>query len=410
MLSLLTFALLSAGSPTCEVSELERVEGQHYVLLHDTTERQAAEYVQVLDAAWPEYRGFFEAEPALAEGEKLRVVFTTTKEAFVAALEADGEPVPESGGYYAPGSRTAYLWQQPTIYYTRCLLLHEAAHQYHYLARTQNRSLPLGWYVEGIAEYLCRHRWDGQQLELGVLPLISLKDYAAAALSELGADEALSSAYESGALSRPLSWALVSYLQSEPHRERFAKLRRDLDRGRATPSALRKAFGERDDLVLALTAWLQAEQEPWRQVFNQWEELSSGRVQGQAGANIVSFCRPKEAVTELSAQLEVPEQGPWTGGLLLAQTAPGDYVVAIVFGGERVLVNRLQAGSWTTLLQVPCPERRDPRRLALAASREGERCTLSIEGQALGSFELPGAALGLALQGGRARFCDVAWK
>ena len=410
MPSLPALCLLAAGILLSESPTFDRVEGQHYVLLHDTSEEQAAEFSRVLDAAWPEYRAFFEAEPDLAEGEKLRVIFTTTKAAFVAALEADGEPVPESGGYYAPGSRTAYLWKQPTVYYTRCLLLHEAAHQFHYLARTGNRSIPVGWYVEGVAEYLCRHRWDGEQLALGVVPLISLKDYAAVALAELEAGEDLSSALASGALSRPLSWALVSYLQSAPHRARFAELRRDLDAGRAGPEALGQTFGDHDQLAEALAAWLRGRQESWRQVFNQWEELAPGRIQGQAGPNIVSFCRPKELVQELSARLEVPAKGAWSGGLLLAQNAPDDYVVAIVFSGERLLVNRLRDGSWTTLMQAPCPQRNEAEWLSLAATRDGDRCTLRVEGEEFGPFDLSGAALGLALQGGRARFCDVEWK
>ena len=124
MLSLATLALLTAVALSDESPALRQLEGEHYLLLHDTSEAQAREYSQVLEAAWPKYREFFQAEPELPAGEKLRVVFTTSKQAFVAALEADGEPVPESGGYYAPSSRTAYLWQQPTTYYTRCLLLH----------------------------------------------------------------------------------------------------------------------------------------------------------------------------------------------------------------------------------------------------------------------------------------------
>ena len=76
-------------------------------------------------------------------------------------LLAAGVQPPAAGGYYHPSGRTAYAWRQPTIYFTRCLILHEATHQFHYLARTSNSVSLAFWYAEGLAEFLSRHYWDG---------------------------------------------------------------------------------------------------------------------------------------------------------------------------------------------------------------------------------------------------------
>lgn len=387
-----------------------RVEREHYVLFAEAPASVAEEYADLLEAAWWRFREFFDAEPKLAEGEKLVVRFLATKEAFVAALRADGQPVPESGGYYSPANRTAYLWRQPTRYYSRCLLLHEAAHQFHFLSRTGNRSVPCGWYVEGLAEYLCRHRWDGERVELGVRPLISLKDYSAAAAGELAAGADLGAEIEADRLSRPLSYALVRFLLDGANAAKFRRVMDRFDRGDPSAALLYRTFGPPKKLAARLTEWLVGEQEPWSQVFNQWEEVSPGRIRGESGPNIVSFCRPKAAVARLSATLEVPAGPEWTAGLLLARDGPDDYTVAILFSGKVVRVNRRKDGKWISLATAACPPAGPDGTLRLAAAREGGTVRFSIGDAEIGRFELPGEQLGLALQGGIAVFRHVEWE
>ena len=50
------------------------------------------------------------------------------------------------------------------------LLLHELVHQWQDAVET-NGGLPV-WYVEGLAEGLSRHHWDGACLQLRVRPLL----------------------------------------------------------------------------------------------------------------------------------------------------------------------------------------------------------------------------------------------
>lgn len=406
-----TIAFLALCLATAAADETAvRVEREHYVLFAQAPADVAEEYADVLEAAWWRFREFFDAEPKLPEDGKLVVRLLATKEAFVAALRADGQPVPDSGGYYSPANRTAYLWRQPTRYYSRCLLIHEAAHQFHFLSRTGNRSVPCGWYVEGLAEYLCRHRWDGKRLDLGRLPLVSLKDYAAAAAGELAAGADLGAQIGADRLSRPLSWALVRYLLDGANASRFRRLMDRFDRGGPSAALLYRTFGSPKKLAARLTEWIAAEQEPWSQVFNQWEEIAPGAVRGESGPNVVSFCRPKAAATRISATFRPPEGPEWTAGLLLARDGPDDYTVGIVFHGKIVRVNRRKDGKWTPLASAKCPAPGPDGAYRLAAARDGGKVRFSIGDTEIGAFELPGEQLGLALQGGVVVFRKVAWE
>src|ERR1017187_7201487 len=92
---------------------------------------------------------------------RLSVGVYATQERWAAALQADRQYVPlGAGGYYAPFTRKAYLWVQPSTYFTRQVLLHECTHQFHWLVATGNLAPSALWYTEGIAEYFGMHNWD----------------------------------------------------------------------------------------------------------------------------------------------------------------------------------------------------------------------------------------------------------
>ncbi len=412
---LLTAGGPAAAAPVAAAAPSATVESAHYRVTVEGTEAEADEVAKVLEAAWPLYRDFFGAEPKLAEGERLGVFVAATVEGFRARLTADGITPPAAGGYYSPGNRTAYLWRQPTIYYSRCLLLHEAAHQFHYLARTGNRALPMGWYVEGIAEYLCRHTWDGERLAVGVLPTLSLEDYAAAARREAAGDAgALASRLAKGDLSRPLMWALFRWLRHGAEEKKRANLPRlcdKLDRGAAGDDLLWKAFGSPPRVAEALVAYLETEQEPWTPVFNEWEGIGPGRIRGVAPPPIVSFCRVKAEVRRLAASLQVPAEGDWRGGLLLDYAGNADYVVAMSTpDGTVTVARRTDAAGWQTLGAVKFPPPAPGQPLPFVAERGEGGVRLRVAGRDAGHYPLAARSMGLALQGCDLRFADVAWE
>ncbi len=171
--------------PVAVVDEGTRVVATtvHYRLEAEADAARASEWARLLEASYAQQITIFDG--ALTPASlPLRVKVFRDAASFRAGLSADGiGAVGEAGGYYEPSNETAYLAVQPTRYYTQVLLVHEAVHQIHDLTRAAP-SLPF-WYIEGIAEALSRHDWDGRCARLATRPLLSQEDTPLAARTEL---------------------------------------------------------------------------------------------------------------------------------------------------------------------------------------------------------------------------------
>ena len=187
------------------------VETPHYQLYAEVGQGEAETIARMLEGEWSALELWFGETPDTADDELLAVELYAGEQAWADAIAADGLDVPwGAGGYYHPSSGVAYLYTQPTTWYTRVLTLHEAAHQYHHRARTQGVSVP-GWFAEGQAEYLSLHDWDGGCLRLGRPPLVSLEDVPAAALGQADGLDLEAHMGGGGSISRPLEWAMFRY-------------------------------------------------------------------------------------------------------------------------------------------------------------------------------------------------------
>ena len=414
--ALLAVAALVPGTARPARAELAThvVETEHYRLHYEGDLRAAREAGAVLEAAWKGFEAWFGAAPSLEAGERLTIRFYATQAAWAAGIRSDGTAVPHgAGGYYWPGTRTSYLYRQPTVYFTRVLLIHEAAHQFHFLTRTRNRNPRSGWYTEGLAEFLSWHRWDGEALTLGVIPGVTLKDYPAKALAEMEAE-----GFDLGAIlrgdakpSRAISWAIVCYLATGKDGgplPRFDEFRRRMDRGRSAMPLFERFFGRLGRFETRLRAWLEANQTPWAPVFNEWEQIGAGRFRGYAG--VVTACRLKGEATQLRARLEPSPSRRWRAGLLLHWTDKNDYTVAMVTSRGGLRVDRRKDGRWLTLERRWLGRRPGGEGLRLEARRADGRVSFLVDGALQGSYELPGGVLGLCLERADLRFSDVAWE
>ena len=390
------------------------VTTKHYRLYYEGSQRSASEAAKVLEAAWSGFERWFGAAPKLAEGEKLVVRFYATAKAWAAGIRSDGTAVPHgAGGYYWPGTRTAYLYRQPTVYFTRVLLIHEAAHQFHFLTHTRNRSPRAGWYTEGLAEFLSWHQWDGETLKLGVIPGVTLKDYPAKALAEMGNDDFDLGTIISGGrkASRAISWALFCFLAQGNDGgplPRFDEFRRAMDRGARARPVFEKYFGRIGRLEPKLRAWLEQNQTPWAPVFNEWEQIGNARFRGYA--RVVTACRLKEPATRLVARLEMPNRRYWRAGLLLHWTSNDDYTVAMVTSWGGLRVDRRKGGRWINLARRRLGQRPQGEGVTFEAVRRDGQVRFDVDGAFQGSFELPGGVFGLCLERGDLRFDLVTWE
>lgn len=245
------------------------IETEHYALSLAVDAEEAAQVARMAEAAYDAMAAYFGAEPAVGT---LKAGWYADFAAFQAAVQADGTTAPNSGGYYWPPSQTAYMYTQPTRYYSRVLFLHELVHQFHFLARTENEGRD-SWYIEGVAEYLSRHDWDGRCLRLGRLPMLTWEDLPAQALSEGTYDFG-----GSGDLSRPWAWATYKHLQEE-EAEAFDAFRAAYDED---PSASLSSFVDVPAVVAAVEEGLPTAQEPMRPIFLDWIHITEGVVLGEA--------------------------------------------------------------------------------------------------------------------------------
>ncbi len=396
-----------------EPGQLLRSETEHYVFESDSAREVHAEHAKVIEACWAPLKEFFGAEPKLKKSERLKVFFFEAEDRWAEKIKSDGTNAPlGAGGYYWPPTKTAYLWRQPSVYFTRQLLIHEVIHQFHFLGCCNNTGPKDIWYIEGIAEYLSRHFWDGEKLTLGALPVLSLEDYSEKALELFAAKDFdfKGFAFSDRASSRPEQWAFVRYLQNAEQgkfKKQWSQIAKRLDRGESAKNIFRSVFGDPKSLGDKVHEWLKTEQEPCKPVFNEWEGIAPGRIKGWA--SVTSACRTRGEVTRLDAALQVPE-GPYIGGLLLHWANNDDYTVALIKSSGSVHVNRRVKDSWQVLFTGPAPKAADPKVYRLAAQRLESGVEFIIENQSYGPFDLPAGPLGLCLENCKLTFHDVTWK
>jgi hypothetical protein len=145
---------------------IRKLVGNHIVIYTDLpAAAEVDELPRVFDAAVPLWRQYFNLPAATAAEWKMTGCVMQQKERFVRAglYPSDLPPFPNG---YARGL-LLWLYEQPSAYYRRHLLLHEGTHQF--MAHFAGGNGP-PWYSEGMAELLGTHRWENGKLTLAVMP------------------------------------------------------------------------------------------------------------------------------------------------------------------------------------------------------------------------------------------------
>jgi hypothetical protein len=408
-LSIFTVLCVLLAWPDFAVAQGQNIEGKYYQLYHEGSRGEAESTLRFLDLAYGHYKTFFKAAPKLDKSTKLRVCFYKNKKTWAAGIAADGTKAPNAGGYYWPTSKTAYLYQQATEYYTRVLLIHEAAHQFHYLSCTQNKNLKAGWYTEGVAEHLAYHFWDGENLKLGVAAL-SLKDYPGEALKDLTAKKITLKELIEGKSHRALGSMLVRFFVSnKPYVKRFQSLRVALDSGKDGTKAFIGIMGDPDKLQKPFVKWLKSAQAKWVYIYNEWEQIAGDKFYGHS-KNTMSLCRLAGEATFLESKLKRPVGGRWQAGLLLSFDN-SEYTVALLDESGTLRVNKLKDGKWQRLAEHKLLKKpKAGQSILFQAKRSGKTVTLTVNSKRIGKFKLTGGHMGLALDGCQPRFFDTNWK
>lgn len=119
----------------------------------------------VFDQAFPQWCRYFNVSPTRQESWKMTGFLMKDKARF---LDTGLLPawLPNFLHGYSVNDRL-WLYDQPSDYYRRHLLLHEGTHGF---MRTILGRCGPPWYMEGMAELLGTHRWQQGKLELNYLP------------------------------------------------------------------------------------------------------------------------------------------------------------------------------------------------------------------------------------------------
>jgi hypothetical protein len=145
---------------------IRKIEGAHLALYTDLPSAPSIdELPAIFDAAIPHWAKYFDINAARANKWQMAAYLIQDKARFQTAGLLPPDLPPFLHGY----QRDAELWlyEQPSDYYRRHLLLHEGTHGFmkHFLG---GAGPP--WYMEGTAELLATHQWDDGQLKLRWFP------------------------------------------------------------------------------------------------------------------------------------------------------------------------------------------------------------------------------------------------
>jgi hypothetical protein len=334
-----------------------------------------------------------------APDERLAIGVYATQERWAAALRADRQYVPVgAGGYYAPFTHKAYLWAQPSAYFTRQVILHEATHQFHWLIATGNLAPSALWYTEGIAEYFGMHNWEGKTLQTGVIPAVTLEDYPAAAMRNFEAEGTDLHRLFTFA-GRPESWALVHFLIDE-HSDQFRRLAHRLDRQDNFAEAWKEVFGGDSStarLSGELHEWIKVHAQPWHIVWVSWQQRGADL---QSDAETSSMTILKETPKILTVEVQ-PQTAIGAAGLVFGYRSVQDFYMLQLRPGNKVNVVRRQDGAWVRVSTGDLQPGKD--RSVLSVSQDDKSTTLWANGKKVGTVPAVGQ-VGLTAEGSSAVF------
>ena len=380
------------------------VSTAHYQLeILGFDEEEATKLGALAETAWEGFASFFGAEVT----GPLVVRIAADEAGFSAMLAEDGlTDLEGAGGYYDPNNGRAYLYRQPTAYYSRVLMLHELVHQYQDQT-SYTSGLPF-WYVEGLAEALSRHHWDGDCLQLRVRPLLSWEDLAAQAQNALDAGLDLSAVLIGASSGRPIAQELVRLLSGDPaFAPGFAAWRAEVAGGASAtdPHVFEAHITDTPTLLAALEAFVPEDQEPMAPVYLDW--IPEGSTAARGFAEYSSAARVKGEVTTFQMTTDWPADSANLGAVYGYDSATGDMELAFVDAGGNVSRFAIVGGAvtWDVLGAVSPAETVDWSHAAGADST-----TVTIGGA---SVDLPRSLPptgGLALYAAEAVYTGVSWE
>ncbi len=147
-------------------TNIRKLEGIHLTLYTDVPSTPAVdELPKVFDLAIEPWCKYFRVDRKNVKSWKMTGYLMERRERFVDAGLLPADLPPFLNGYQRGGE--LWVYEQPSDYYRRHLLLHEGTHAF---MQWQLKGAGPPWYMEGMAELMGTHRWQDGQLQLAYFP------------------------------------------------------------------------------------------------------------------------------------------------------------------------------------------------------------------------------------------------
>ena len=285
---------------------IRKLSGTHLTLYTDVPPSDDVDGLPaVFDLAYPQWCAYFGLPDRARRSWRMNGFLMQDKARFVQAGVYPADLPPFLNGF----AKDADLWmyEQPTAYYRRHLLLHEGTHGF------MNTVLGGGgqpWYMEGLAELLGTHKLEAGRLTLGYFPKDRLETPG------LGRIKLVQDAVEQGRLltvaevmalgnsyARPnepyaWSWAMCALLDGLPrYRPRFRDLKTDVRR---------VDFNRRFE-----ARFQQPGKVDWDQFLDDWQVFCSGMEQGYDLARAGIDFAPGVALPTRGTKIKVAADRGW---------------------------------------------------------------------------------------------------
>jgi len=165
LILLAPIAAAAADDARTAAAGIRKVLGKRLTLYTDLSGRDVDELPAVFEQALPQWCAYFGVKQSDHADWHMTGFLMKDKARFAQAGLLPGDLPPFLHGY----SRGQLLWlyEQPSEYYRRHLLLHEGTHGF---MLTILGSAGPPWYMEGLAELMGTHRWRDGRLTLGTMP------------------------------------------------------------------------------------------------------------------------------------------------------------------------------------------------------------------------------------------------
>jgi len=395
----------------------------HVTVRGDIGAARIRAWAELAEAAYPQWKVFFGAEPP-KNRLPLELDVRTDREGFLHAVHVVGVTgeLPRAGGYYDPRSRWSFLYLQPHETSTRLLVLHELTHQYQYKALQDDvpdRS-PM-WHREGLAEHFGYHRRTATGVDLGALDMVAIDDRPTQCAERVRAGTFDAWAVGTGTAPNPdYADALTlveTFLRTTDKglTAAYHAWEREIYRSGNANAKFEKLFeSKRARLSAAVLEVWGTFQAPWKVGYVGWDEEPGAIVgRGMPWAILVGQMPVPPAHRWIESVIELGP-GAQSGGIALGVRDKEHLLLAEIRAEGVLLLRRRVDAVWTEFARVPLPMAGYATRgVGLRFELTGTIAKLTLDGQPVAEVDLARAGVtpadveggaGLTAEGGVVRF------